>query len=493
MIGLFLEARKAGIIKGPGLIVVKTSLKPQWMTEVEKFSDLKAKIIPSSRLITPLYSRSKKERENDGDFMKGYDTLMEADRVFMEKMKDADLYITNYETLNDENVRRVLGRLGPIEFVAADEIHHCKNYEAVRSKSLHEVSLLAKMRVGATATPVQRDPMDLYGIYRFINPDIFKGVRDFQRKFVKYGGYGRITGAKNEELLNKTIQPYMIIKTKEDVAKHLPRLTVSQVFCDLDPKVLDISDQLMAELDELHEEEKKYLAAANGDPHEIERLKRSNPEIAKLEAAIVMRQTFAQELADSQELLRQSDSEAAKNYVTKNKPDGKLEAFLDILENYWDENPSRKIAVFSRYKRMQQIFVDAINKSARKRPSLANTGIAFVNGELSAQQRFTEVYDKFQGENSTARLLLCSDAGAEGLNLSQCDVLIEYDLADSYAIQTQRHGRVERADSIYDHADVIQLIANHSWDEIQHKIVSKKRNYDRSIIHGEKPLDMLKN
>ncbi len=394
--------------------MVKTSLKTQWAAEVEKFSDLKAKIVPASRLITPLYNRSKKERMSQGNFMEGYDTLVKADQIFVDKMQGADLYITNYETLNDENVRRVLNRLGPIDFVGVDEIHYVKNYEAERSKSLQEVSFKAKVRVGATATPVQRDPMDLYGIYKVINPNIFNKVRDFQRKFVKYGGYGRITGAKNEELLNKTIKPYLIIKTKEDVAKHLPRLTVSQVFCDLDPKVLDISDQLMAELDELHEEEKKYLAAAHGDPHEIERIKHSNPELMKLETAIVMRQTFAQELANSQELLRQSESEAASNYVTRNKPDGKLETFLDILENYWDENPARKICVFSKYKRMQDILVNAINKASKKRHSLANTGVAYVNGSLSPQQRYSEVYEKFQGKKSTARLLLCSDAGAEG-------------------------------------------------------------------------------
>ena len=68
------------------------------------------------------------------------------------------------------------------------------------------------------------------------------------------------------------------------------------------------------------------------------------------------------------------------------------------------------------------------------------------------------------------------------LNMSLCKYVIEYDLADSYAIQTQRHGRIERADSIHDNVFVYQLIANDSYDEISYKIVSKKEGYDYELI-----------
>lgn len=67
-------------------------------------------------------------------------------------------------------------------------------------------------------------------------------------------------------------------------------------------------------------------------------------------------------------------------------------------------------------------------------------------------------------------------------NLSKCKYLIEYDLANSYAIQTQRWGRLERADSIHSTVYVYQLIMKDSWDEVQLKIVSKKEKYDNDII-----------
>lgn len=56
--------------------------------------------------------------------------------------------------------------------------------------------------------------------------------------------------------------------------------------------------------------------------------------------------------------------------------------------------------------------------------------------------------------------------------------------ADSYLIQTQRRGRVERADSIHDTVFAYQLIAEESYDEIGLKIIEKKERYDAQIIKG---------
>ncbi len=62
--------------------------------------------------------------------------------------------------------------------------------------------------------------------------------------------------------------------------------------------------------------------------------------------------------------------------------------------------------------------------------------------------------------------------------------MIEMEPAVSYAIQTQRHGRLERADSVHDTVFVTQLITEGSWDEIMMKSIAKKEKYDGSIIHG---------
>jgi len=62
--------------------------------------------------------------------------------------------------------------------------------------------------------------------------------------------------------------------------------------------------------------------------------------------------------------------------------------------------------------------------------------------------------------------------------------MIEMDLALSYAVQTQRHGRLERADSVHDTVYVTQLIMENSWDEIAKKVIDKKEKFDISIVKG---------
>lgn len=68
------------------------------------------------------------------------------------------------------------------------------------------------------------------------------------------------------------------------------------------------------------------------------------------------------------------------------------------------------------------------------------------------------------------------------INLSKCKYVIEMEPAESYAIQTQRQGRVERADSVHDTVFVYQIICNDSWDEIATRIVAKKERYDSVLI-----------
>lgn len=71
------------------------------------------------------------------------------------------------------------------------------------------------------------------------------------------------------------------------------------------------------------------------------------------------------------------------------------------------------------------------------------------------------------------------------MNCQSAKYLIELEPADSYLIQTQRHGRIERASSNHDTVFVYQLIATDSYDEIALKIVNKKEGYHSRIIRKD--------
>lgn len=449
-LAVYLEAIDRKIISGRGLIVVKASLKTQWLMEVKKFTNLRAGIIQT-------YAAFKGANAYN-DFNAQFDNI--------------DLMILNYETLRDAKVKSTIHKIKP-QFVYADEIHLIKNAHSKRAQALCEFAD-AKMRIGATATPIQKDPRDIFGLFRFINPDLFPSGKQFDSTYVRFVGRGIVGGVKNESLLKSKIAPFMIVKTKDEVAKQLPKLLVIQRYCDLAPAQIEITETLKVEIDEFSRQRLKLeKTLSDKELH-------SNPEYQKLETAILSRQTFAQEIADSEQLLEISDSNLAKQYISKSRTNNKLDLLMDLIEEV--VSSGEKITVFSRFARMQEVIINKIHEAA-KNNSIFKFNIATVNGGMSDKARYAEVYTKFQNDDSY-KLLIMSDSGAEGLNLSKCKYLCEYEPAISYAIQTQRHGRIERADSLFDNVIVYQLIANRSWDEIAQKIVAKKEHYDTTLVQN---------
>jgi ERCC4-related helicase len=325
------------------------------------------------------------------------------------------------------------------------------------------------MKIGATATPVGKDPEDLFGIFKFVSPALFPSLSKFGAKYIKYAGYGNIAGIMNKEHLIKQYSPHMIVKTKEEISSQLPDLVVMQRHCTMTPDQQEMNERIMNELSSLKDKEKalKALCRSKADVE-------NNEELKKIDAMILAMQTFAQELCDNPILLQNSDSEMSKQYVTDDLSSPKLNMLLELVEEI--VNSGEKVCIFSKYSNNQKIIADAIHKEIDKK-----MGIAFVDGTMSSKTRSNEVYAKFR-DNDNYKVLLMSDAGAEGFNLSKCKYLIEFDLADSYLIQTQRHGRIERNDSIHDTVFVYQLIAYDSWDEIAQKIIEKKENYDSELI-----------
>ena len=450
LVGLYGEALGRKKIKGPGMIIVKASLKVQWLSEIGKFSDFDA-------IVVQTLSQLNKNREK-------FDAQFSGDK---------DLYILNYEALRDNEIRNKMHKLHP-DFVAADEVHYVKDDSTKRAKALCEFSY-AKFRVGATATPVQKNPMDIFGLFKFIDPTLFPKKGEFGNKYVRWTNFGgyvrRPIGSRNEVELNSKIAPYMIVKTKEEVSAQLPRLMVLQRSCQFSPKQLKKNDELKSILADLHEQEKSISIRLNKIGA------KTSDELKQCEAKIMMYQTFAQELANDEELLTMSNSEHALDFVTGDRS-AKTDMAIELVKEIIDSG--EKVAIFSRYARYQ----DILTKRIQAEKELKDVKIAYVNGSISDKKRYVEVYERFR-DNDDYKILLCSDAGAEGLNLSTCQYVIEMDLANSFAIQTQRHGRIERADSTHDTVYVYQLMCEKSYDEVAAKIVSKKERFDSSIIKGD--------
>lgn len=441
MIGIYTEALKRGLTDKPCLIVVKASLKYQWLNECAKFTTLSATVVE-----TP----SKKKNKFD------------------EQFGNYDIYIANYETLINEDVRNKLKELG-IETMLCDEIQYISNHKATRSKAAYEFNDL-KIKIGATATPITNNPENLFGLFNFIKPDLFEKYSKFSKNYLIYRTFGQVAGVKNQDHLMKTIAPYMYVKTEEEIAGQLPELVVNQIYCEMTPKMKKVNDMIMTDLENerLKSEE---LEKSIKNPDDIE----NNEEYLTSKAKIMAYQTFAQELVDDPRLLSESDSNMAKNYIVKDKSP-KLDILLELVEQILDEGD--KVCIFTNFERMQKILIEEIESKLKIK-------CAYVNGSLNAKERYRQAYDLFK-DDSEYKVLIATSAMEEGISLSECRYLIEYDLAVSYASQIQRHGRVKRANSVHRTSYIYQLICKDSWDMIATKIIEKKEKYDTNLIKALK-------
>ena len=485
MIGAYLEALKNKKINTQGLIIVKASLKMQWKNEVSKFSDLHANVLKTysdmcdkyknkinklQKKLSAIDIKNKKERKLIASEIKKIEE--ESYDYFNTQLdKKYDLLIANYEKLasDTEHVLKKLKEM-KLDFIACDEIHYAKSSRAKRSKALYELND-AKIKIGATATPITKNPLDIYGIFKFINPELLDTESKFNSRYIKYAGYGRINGFKNMDKLSELISDNILVKTKYEIADQLPELQCIPVYIDLTEKQENVHNHIMDEIDELNS---KDFSIRNKCKSENEA--RLNSDLQEISCKIMALQTFAQELTDSPLLLATSESDYSRAHAgdLDLSVNPKLDICMEIISQIIESG--EKVCIFSKFERMQKIIADAVNKLFGN-----SIGICYVNGSLSSDQRNVEVYDKFR-DDDFYKILLMSDAGAEGINLSSCKYMIEYDLATSFAIQTQRQGRLERADSIHSNVIVYQLIGRNSWDEIQLKIIDKKKSYDDNII-----------
>ena len=442
-ITLYNELKLSNKVTTPGIIVVPASLKYQWVKEVSKFSDLIAKSV---------------------------DTPSKAGRKFDQQFEDCDLLICNYETLKNKAVTEKLKEIN-CQFIIGDEIQKINNYKSGIHKAICQFNDL-EYKYGMTATPITNNPENVFGIFNFLDPNLFKTHGKFATNYIIYKGYGRVAGVKNVEHLKGQIGPYIFMKTVEEISDQLPELIVSPIYCTMSNKTRKINDAIMADL-KIAQEAVERIEKQIPNPKELEK----NADYKQWTAKIMAYQTFAQELADDPRLLGMSESNMANQYNIDGLDSPKLTVLKDLVSNIIDADET--VCIFTKYERMQRLLINELQAEFK------DIKIAHINGSMTPEERYEQAYTLFQ-DDPDYRVLIVTSAGEAGISLSKCKNLIEYDLADSYASQVQRHGRVKRADSISKFSNIYQILLDESWDIIQQKIISKKQNYDNDIIKSLK-------
>ncbi len=372
-----------------------------------------------------------------------------------------DLVLTTYQT-----ARMDMAFLKKIEweYVVLDESQYIKNPESAVFKAVGE--LVAKHKISLSGTPIENSLADLWAQMQFLNPGMLGSFGYFKKHFIAPIEKKQDEVKKAE--LRRLVQPYLLRRTKEEVAPELPPLTELVFYTEMtEPQR------------KLYEQEKSAVR------NQILNLDPTQPQnrIAVLAALMRLRQIANHPglIADSG--LRNADWDAtetessdedptAPQSVLRN-PESAIESgkFNDVIE-YFDtiRRAGHKVLMFSSFEKYLQLFRAEFEKAGHQ--------FAWLTGSVSQAQR-KQAVDKFSSDPMVQAFLITTKAGGVGLNLTAADYVFVLDpwwnpfVEDQAIARAHRIGQTEKVVAV-------KFIAK---DTIEEKIL--KMQEKKAALAGE--------
>lgn len=189
---------------GRFLIITPPALLPQWRAEIEDQD-------PS----TPI-------------------TIVNRLPVAFERL--TGYFLMSIYDLSSEKVRAALYSI-VFDVVVVDEAHRIKNRKTLTALWIKKI--LASRRLALTGTPMEKNPADLWSLLNFVRPDDFPAYWGFVMRYLNVTeGYFEkyvVGGPKDPVLFGELLRPYMLRRTKDEVAPQLPEKIIIEQRVDLTP------------------------------------------------------------------------------------------------------------------------------------------------------------------------------------------------------------------------------------------------------------------
>ncbi|MEA2237287.1 MAG: hypothetical protein QOC81_2011 [Thermoanaerobaculia bacterium] len=352
---------------------------------------------------------------------------------------DYDVVITTYALLRIE-VELFAGF--EFDYAILDEAQAIKNASSQAAKAA--TLLNARHRLALSGTPVENHLGELASLFEFLNPGMLRAKTTRVTKMLRDAGGKTAQAAEARVMLARTVRPFILRRTKAQVATELPDRVEQTVYCDLEPKQRKLYDELRD----------FYRASLLGRVAEKGIAK---SKIHILEALLRMRQAACHPgLID----LRK-----------EGEPSAKLDKLFEELPILIDEQ--HKVLVFSQFTSLL-----AIVRSEMLRRDI---NYAYIDGKT--RDREAEV-KRFQEDPKIPVFLISLKAGGLGLNLTAADYVFLLDPWWNPAVEAQA---IDRAHRIGQSRNVMayRLVAR---DTIEEKILllqQSKRDLASAIIGEE--------
>lgn len=350
------------------LIVVPTTLIFNWQSEVEKFA-------PSIKIHT-IYGSDR--IKNTVDFDK-YEIILTSYGTLLSDIR----FLKEYE----------------FNYIFLDESQAIKNPESQRYKSVR--LLKSRNKIVLTGTPIENNTFDLYGQFSFACPGLLGTQQHFKDHYSI--PIDKFKESKRAMELQKKINPFLLRRTKAQVAKELPDKTEMIIYCEMGEEQRKIYDAYKQEF-------REFLLASSNQKERMDTM------------YMLAGLTKLRQICDSPALL------ADQEYYGDSS--AKIEVLVDEIVN---KSPYHKMIVFSQFVTM----LDLIKKELQKR----KISFEYLTGQT--KDRSSKV-EEFQNNSNIRVFLISLKAGGTGLNLTEADYVYIVDPWWNPAVENQAIDRCYR-------------------------------------------------
>jgi SNF2 family DNA or RNA helicase len=406
-------------------------------------------------------------------------TVVTSKRSFRER---AELYyeplvVVNYELLRTDG--DLVMRRG-YDTLILDEVTRVKNLDTQTSEAVKK--LIVRNVIALTGTPLENHLGELYNIVNIVRPGFFgRYHEDFLSQFtVKVSGAGwqsarPVINPEMLPLLRRQLRTVSIRRTKAQVLRQLPSLTMQYVYTEPARNQRTIYEILEESLSETVLEEYAFSSSDEEGPNPFTSnrlrlytlLREACADISMIAGYLRRKQ---RENSHDAHLLRQSPIfRRLLHTVEKLEPENaKLVELKELVEDLTEQ--SHKIVIFSQFIPVVNLIQEELE--GRGTPTLV------YHGQLSREERINNLH-RFT-EQPDFRVLASTDAGQFGLNLQAADVVVNYDLPWNPARLLQRIARLHRIGQT-NKVLAVNFVVKGTIEEHVRDVLERKRELFRSV------------